>query len=250
MRIAVTILIAISALAWAEPASVHLERTTVEDLVRRLRNDGFRIHFERRLSRPEDALSLKKRIETIDAIPADERTPKEKQLHAALLKMRKEMGLPEEIIVSWRLTRFDFDYPGKVVDVSAVLAAIVRRNPEYSWKKVSESYLVYPLKGTFNKRIESVVLHDADRDEAFRVIRSTVLSPCGLSEMSTHIGPGPALREKLKDKRFSLTCQGEDAHTILTRFAELLGPRIVWGVLGTKEARNFGFSNISGRKKK
>jgi len=244
MKLIITILILISTSVWAEPISVRLRRTTVEDVVRRLRNDGFVVHFERCLNQPEDALSLKKQIEILDAIPTDERTPAEQRLYILCLKQRKTGEISEDCIVNWRLSQFDFDYPEEIADVSTVLDAIVRGNPEYLWKKVSHSYVVYPVEKTFNRKIEMVLLRDADRDQAFEVISRTVLMPCGLNLGWTHIGPGPTLWKTLENKRFSLTCKGEDTHAILTQFAEILDPRIVWSVLGSKANRNLGFSNI------
>ena len=244
MKTIITILFLISTSLWAESIPVRLKRATVEDLVRRLRNDGFRVHFERRLSQPEDALSLKKQIEILDAIPTDERTPAEARLYTLCLGQRKTGEISEDCIVNWKLTQFDFDYPEEIADVSTVLDAIARGNPEYSWKKISNAYVVYPVEKTFNRKIKMGPLRDADRNEAFEVIRRTVLSPCGLSLGWTHTGPGPTLWQTLENKQFSFPSKEEDAHAILTRFAELVGPKIVWTALGTETNRNFGFSNI------
>ena len=254
MKGVITIALLSSCSLLAQPTSVMLRRTTVNELVERLRNDGFRVHFERRMSEVEEAISLKKQIGIIEAIPAAERTPKEERVLRTLRELRKAGKVPDESTVEWEQTQFDFDYPTTIDDLTPVLDAIVSRDLEYSWKRISASYVVFPREGSFNRAIGSISLRDQDRDATFEVIQNQVLSPCGLHlTWGPFIGPlRPTLWDTLAAKRFSLTSEDEDAHAVLTRFAELIGPDVVWTSLGSKRfrpQRNWGLGKIRLRDK-
>lgn len=243
----VALLVSCSLLAESTP--VTLRRTTVEGLVQRLRDGGFRVHFERRLSEPEEAVALKKQIGILEAIPSAERTPEEERDLRSLQELRKTGKVPDESTANWKQTQFGFDYRNEIGSVSSVLDAILSHDPEYCWKRISASYVVFPRQESLNREIGTTSLRDQDRDTTFEVIRNKVLSPCELAlEWGPDVGPPhPGLWDTLAGQRFSLTSEGEDAHTVLTRFAQLIGPDVVWTSLGSKRfrpERSLGLSKI------
>jgi len=240
MKATIAALVLILATQTGEPTSTHLKRVSIEGLIYRLRQGGFRIHFERYPNQPEDAISLKEQIEIIEAIPAQERTEEETRLLKLCREWRASGDVPDHCIVNWKLTRFDFHYPKDIQDVCAVLDAIVKKNSNYSWKRISQSYVVYPKYRSSNKPIEPFSFQDADLNQARSAIIKWVTKPCNLNHIERH----RPLSFVINETEYTLSCQGEDAHTVLTRFAEMLGPNIIWDALGTEKRRHFGFGNI------
>lgn len=227
------------------PLSVRAEqlvRIAAEDIVSRLHDQGVPVCFERVHNQKGDAITLKKQIDNIQAIPENERTPRESERLKYCLKNKSE-GMTEDMVLNWRQNTFDFTYPNSQSTPDEILSMLVQIDTDYQWEKAGRRYLVYPKNGSFNCQIPAFSIVNASFDDFIKAGIDHITRPAKLNYIFAGVGRPWIL--DYKDKKFSLALDSTDARSALTSFCDAIGPHVVWHVLGCDpDWVNVGFSPV------
>lgn len=207
----------------------QLVRITAEEIVSRLQRQGIPVCFERVHNQKGDAITLRKQIEILQAIPEKQRTLRESERLKYCLKSKAD-GMKNEMVLNWRQKEIDFTYPDSQSSPEEILSMLVQIDSDYQWEKSGSRYLVYPKQGSFNCPIPGFSIINASFDDFMKAGIEHIMKPARLNWIFA--GSGRPWTLDYKDKMFSLTIAPTDARTALTSFCDAIGPQIVWNVLG------------------
>ena len=218
-----------------------LKRVSVEDIVQRLHKEGIPICFERVLNVKADALSLKRQIELIEAIPEGDRTESERKT-LDNDKSALKAGRKEDEIVNWRMKQFDFEFPKSPLKVKTVLNAAVKADPAYRWSEIDGKYVVYPKELSSNQPLAKFSAMDLVFPEFMQQMYEQVGKPAKLNYFQDITGR--PWWDDIKDHTFSLTLKNTDTRTALTTIANRLAPNVIWTIRGEESERFLEFGVV------
>lgn len=215
------------------PAGARAEllvRVTAEEIVGRLRQEGVAVCFERVHNQKADALTLEEQIEVLEKIPDGERTERERDLLKTLLRLKQDGNTPGHSVVNWKQKQFNFEFPFSVEDPAEVLKDLEKADPDYAWERSGSRYLVYPKKGSFNRPLQGFKAENLKFWDFVRASGEQISKPAGLNQIFVVLGRD--WTEDYKNGIYTLELGATDTRTALTRFADAIGPAVVWNVIG------------------
>lgn len=223
---------------------ISLKQVDVRGAVNALRHEwNLPLNFEEVPTPMENAIHGPEKLRSLEAIPEKERTDSQKDYISDLLKRRKdEPAFFEKSIVDWKRDNFDIAVPRKGSPSEAILNAIIQKDPRYAWKKISNSYLVYPKEGTQRPAIDSIEFKDVSYREAEPALYQQVIKPTKLNW--GHVGITRSPYAIFAGTRVTLRLSNADFYALVTLFCEQLGKGYYWTIWGVKDYQSFGIGCV------
>lgn len=201
---------------------------------------GMRINIVEIPFTSNDELTIDSVIKLYDKKSSDSLKERERKLYQTAVRLRQS-GSPGNTVIDIKKTTILFAMlPAESVDSIGMVKKLISLDGRYSFRVSNGSVIIFP-KGMNIPSIQEFKINNVRVDKGYQELQEIILAPNGIT-LSSFNGELPGLSEP--SKKVILDIQSSDLITCLTRFAEAIGPDVVWTIAGPISAQRVTFFMI------
>jgi hypothetical protein len=225
------------------------KRIAMEYLFNDLTNRGAPVAYVQIPVKMSDGITVKEKINQIQAIPEKDRDDRENETLKMLKDGLNRGDFPATSNIDFKQTTYTITLPPRLDDpklARETLQAVAALDSRYELLQYGKLYVLCPKDDPIKTQRVTLVLKDVPAEQAIGKLSETIKAQ-GIDYMQVTTGPTRSDgKGEYGDTKITLNLINVSIVEILSRFAVALGPNYTWDMMMIEGyGRHFGFTNFS-----